>query len=70
MRVESKEQVDYSGVSGSVGDLGGSANECDANYFTLQPNSSKFSHLKLNELESGIDRPLRPVKLCRKLQLL
>lgn len=57
-RVESEEQVNNSRVSRYVGKLGGSANEYDADYLTSQPDSSKFFHLRLDELSD--DRPQSP----------
>lgn len=65
-RIESEEQVDYSnasmfvGASMPAGSLGGSTNKYNADYFTPKPHTSKFSHLRLNELGNDGDKTLPP----------
>lgn len=59
-RVELEEQVNYYGASMSTGGLGGSIDKYNVDYFTPQPDSSKFSHLRLDELENDGDRTQLP----------
>lgn len=66
-RVESEEQVDYSIASRSIGGLGAFVDEYDADYFTLQPDAGKFSHLRLDESRGDLDKPLPPMTTTPKI---
>lgn len=56
-RIESKEQVDYSGVSGSVNGLGSFTEDFDEGYFTPYPSYAKASNLQSDELGSDDRTP-------------
>lgn len=69
-RIESEEQVDYSGVSRSMGGLRSSTKEFDADYFMPHPSSVKTTHLILDELgsdertqPSAFEMPKAPITL-------
>lgn len=65
-----KKQIDYFGANMSNDSLGSFVDDYNTDYFTLQPDSNKFSHLRLDEPRSDGDGTLPLQPLYWKLQLL
>lgn len=62
-RMDSEEQVDYSGVSGSVGGLRSTVEEFDVDYFIPHPSFAKTTNPSSDELRSNDRTQLAPSKM-------